>query len=463
MTNYQPDAEYEIFPDKRDIRDFHEYRDEFVTRPPYQRKSVWSKSRKQALLDSLFRRYYIPRLVLREVRLSDTDKRYEVVDGQQRITAVQEFFSNELPLPKTLRNFDVRLAGKKYEDLPAEVRKYADKNLKYEVDIIKRIHDPRSSAHQKIATEIFWRLQQGESLNNMEVAHARLSSPVRNFIVKYSDDIDFDYEAYRPIDENKHKLGFFNLINRSNDRMQHLSLMGRLLLIERAGGPTDVRDKTLTDWIDDTQESAGVGSLSFEGTTEAKAVLRNLRIFAEILKDDTLARGGTEVKELHREYFIISFYMLLRYLRETYAFGEEHHGTFREFLLNFHRRWTQSPDDDPDILTFTSERQQAKQDLEARFQILRQLFFEYIQEAGVELLTLDKRRGFNEAERIRVYRRDKGLCQLCLKEGEPEAEAFVPWEEYETDHIRAWIKGGRTDEANAQVTCKRHNSQKGAK
>jgi len=240
---FNPETEYDVIQDKIDIRDFSEYEEDFVVRPPYQRKSVWSNKKQQALLDSLFRRYYIPRLVLREVRLGEAKVVREVVDGQQRITTVQRFFADELKLPDSLKNVHQELGGKRYSELPAEMRKFIDKSLKYEVDIIKNIDNPRDAGHQRIATEIFWRLQQGESLNVMEIAHARLSSPVRNFVVKYADDITFDYADYTPIDENPDKHPFFSLIERSNDRMQHLSLLGRLLIIERSDGPTDVRDK----------------------------------------------------------------------------------------------------------------------------------------------------------------------------------------------------------------------------
>jgi len=53
---YQPDTTYDTVQDKVDIRDFHAYQARFVVRPPYQRKSVWSTKKQQALMDSLFRR-----------------------------------------------------------------------------------------------------------------------------------------------------------------------------------------------------------------------------------------------------------------------------------------------------------------------------------------------------------------------------------------------------------------------
>lgn len=52
------------------------------------------------------RRYYIPRVVLREVRISLTEVLREVDDGQQRITTVQRFFVGQLRLPESLRDLD---------------------------------------------------------------------------------------------------------------------------------------------------------------------------------------------------------------------------------------------------------------------------------------------------------------------------------------------------------------------
>jgi hypothetical protein len=193
---------------------------------------VWSKNKKQSLLDSLFQRYYIPKLVIREVRLSDQQTVNEIIDGQQRITTVQEFFNNDYPLPNTLSDIDEDLPGQYYKDLNTEVRKFIDKSLKYQADIIKDIDEPHNPKHQIIATEIFWRLQQGETLNYMEVAHAQLSSLTRNFIVKYSDDQTFDYENYAPINDNKDKLPFFKLLSVDNVRMKHLQFMARFLMLE---------------------------------------------------------------------------------------------------------------------------------------------------------------------------------------------------------------------------------------
>ena len=99
---FNPETEYSVLTERMGIREFHDYAEEFVVRPPYQRKSVWSRGKQQALLDSLFRRYYVPRIVIREVRLDGDRTVREVIDGQQRIITARRFVADELPLPASL-------------------------------------------------------------------------------------------------------------------------------------------------------------------------------------------------------------------------------------------------------------------------------------------------------------------------------------------------------------------------
>src|SRR5262245_57639650 len=170
---FNPKQQYEVIQDSLPIRDFNDYWEEFVVRPPYQRKSVWAKKKKQALLDSLFRRYYVPRIVIREVRRDAERTAREVIDGQQRITTAKEFLSDEIELPNSLGDLDKSLPGCTYSKLPTELRRFVDRELKFNADVVKGIENPTNREHQKIASEIFWRLQQGETLTYMEIAHSR--------------------------------------------------------------------------------------------------------------------------------------------------------------------------------------------------------------------------------------------------------------------------------------------------
>ena len=459
---FNPKQEYLITEDKIHLKDFFEYREDYITRPPYQRKSVWAVKKQQSLFDSLFRRFYVPRLVVREVRLAQDRTVREIIDGQQRITAVQEFFDNKFKLPASLTDIHPDLANKYFSDLSTELRKFIDKELVINADIVKNIDDPKNPEHQRVATEIFWRLQQGEQLNFMEIAHAKLSSLSRNFIVKYSDDETFDYEAYIPIDENSNKHKFFQIIERSNNRMEHLTLMTRFLIIEEANGYVELKDTAVTEFIEKFDDKAGVGNYSFENSEIAKNCIRNLNLFYEIFKNDPMFDEETGIKELSREYLIISFYLLIRHLKKHYAIGDTEKNLINKFFFAFYERWKKGEQDDLDINIFSNNRQQSQNNLQERDIILRQIFFEYLKAQNVSLATLDNKRLFNEAEKIIIYRRDKGLCQQCLKDGKPENEAQVSWTQYQADHIFPYAKGGQTIIDNAQVLCVYHNVRKSA-
>ena len=459
---FNPKTEYTIVPKEFSIKDFFEYKEDFVTRPPYQRKAVWSKKKKQALMDSLFRRYYIPKLVIREVRKDENVTINEIVDGQQRITTVQEFFENKYSLPKTLSDLGEGLEGKYYKDLDTGIRKFIDKSLKYQADVIKNIEEPSNVEHQIIATEIFWRLQQGESLNYMEVAHAQLSSLSRNFIVKYSDDLTFDYEAYKAIDSNPNKLDFFKLLDVNNDRMKHLQFMARFLLIEKANGYTDLSDKKITEFINEYKTQDGIGNYSFENEKIGINVKTNLNTFYSIFKDDSILDENNGIKEFSTEYFIISIYMLVRHLRMHYALDDSIKENVKDFVYDFYKRWkTYDEGTDNDLLTFSNRRQQGETDLEVRDMILRQIFFKYVSDNNIDLKEKDTNRAFSELQRILIYREGKGLCQQCLREGVPEKEARVSWSKYQADHVLPHSKGGETIISNGELLCATHNLYKG--
>ena len=172
----------------------------------------------------------------------------------------------------------------------------------------------------------------------------------------------------------------------------------------------------------------------------AKNVLSNLNTFYNIFKDDSMIDAENGMKEFKREYVIISFYLLLRHLKKYYVFDKK--------------------EEDTDIINFISNRQQSVNNVQIRHRILRLIFFNYLSNNNLEIITKDNKRQFNEAERIKIYRRDDGLCQKCLEEGVSEKEAKVSWSDYEADHVLPHSKGGKTEVFNGQVLCKHHNRKK---
>lgn len=458
---FDPKKDYTIERSIVRLKDFHDYPEAYVTRPPYQRKSVWKTSKKQSLMDSIIRRYYVPDLVFRQVRLSDEKTVDEVIDGQQRITAIQEFFNDKFSLPKSADSFLKKISGKKYSQLDVEVKQFFGQ-LEIQADRILGIDQKNNSSHQIVATEIFWRLQQGESLNEMEKAHARLSSLVRNFLTRYADDIGFDFERYIPLNENPKKHRFFDFLNRENDRMQHLSILARMLLIEINGGYAELKDSSIQKLIEDTQREDGIGDFSYETEIHARETLATLNLFERIFLLDTSVSLGGKMRQFSVEYFIISMFALLRHLRKYYVTDTKFEEHFLHFIYDFHDRWKGEKVDDLEIASFSNHRQQGESELMERDIIIRHAFFDFSLRNGYDVLVKDEKRTYSEAQRIEIYQKGKGLCQKCIEEGKPEKEARVPWGKYQADHVLPWSKGGKTIVENGQLLCSHHNQSKGA-
>lgn len=85
--------------------------------------------------------------MLRKVRINEEKVRYEVIDGQQRITTIQLFYDKKLELPKTLKSMTrgELLAGRRYDQLNVEQKQWFDK-LNLEANIIHSIED-KPNAH----------------------------------------------------------------------------------------------------------------------------------------------------------------------------------------------------------------------------------------------------------------------------------------------------------------------------
>lgn len=60
--------------------------------PAYQRDVVWTEDKQSALIDSLFRNFYIPPIILaRRSNDEDDEEPFVCVDGKQRLTSLAKF------------------------------------------------------------------------------------------------------------------------------------------------------------------------------------------------------------------------------------------------------------------------------------------------------------------------------------------------------------------------------------
>jgi len=446
------DKPYSKEPKTFPLKDFHTNQVLFITRPPYQRKNVWPNQTKEALIESFFRRHYVPDIVLREVHTPSHIMKYEVVDGQQRIIAIQDFFNGLIKLPKELSDITSE-AGKKYSELSLEVRNHIDQQT-LNATVLGGLTNPHNRNYQQTVAKVFWNLQQGKTLSYMEVEHSKLYSASRNFVTEHSDDMSFDYDKYESLDANPRRHKFFEIINVDNDRLDHLAILGRFLILEENEGSAELGKKYFMKLIDSWDNRTNE---AFESSPQAKRCLKTLDVLYQIFKDDPSVRAGGKVPELDRDYIIISIYLLAqRLVHSNWNFTPNNYEKFRLFTQDFYRRWGTDDETDTDMILFRNQRQQNKKAVETRDQLITEWFFKYCP----ELNRLDPERNFNYVDRIIIYRKNKGICQSCKAEGKTEEQSLVPWHEFEADHLKPWSKEGKTTIDNGQVLCKHHNRVK---
>jgi 5-methylcytosine-specific restriction endonuclease McrA len=79
-------------------------------------------------------------------------------------------------------------------------------------------------------------------------------------------------------------------------------------------------------------------------------------------------------------------------------------------------------------------------------------------EAHPSIRRKDNQRDFTHAQKLAVFRRHNGVCQVKLKcTGQKLA-----WDDWHCDHVAPWSKGGQTTVENGQVACSACNLSKGS-
>jgi|ERR1051325_295216 hypothetical protein len=391
-------------------------RDRVDTTPDYQRPAVWSTSQKQLLVDTILRNFDIPKLYWRHTgRKPDT---YEVVDGQQRLRAVWGFFAGDYKLPKDIDPIDgSSVIGLSYKDLPDELRIRFDT---YPLDVVL-IDD----ADGDEVREMFLRLQNGTSLKAQEKRNA-YSGRMRDFVKELA----------------RHR--FFEIVGFSNSRYTFDLVAAQFVCLELMGGPTNVKNTDLNRMY---KEHVGFDSSS----REAKAVRRVLDLLTDVFKERT--------PELTR-YNVISLFCMTEELLQSYV-RSEFETLLRDWFLNFEterRAQEQLAEDegDPEWVTY-KEKISHSTDSEDSIRWRMDFMLKDFLLKNPELHLKDTNRGFTHQQRLAVFRRDGGLCQVKVKcDG-----LKLRWDEWQCDHRIPWAKGGLTTVENGQAACVPCNLAKG--
>lgn len=170
MSNFKDSKIY-------NINDFiNWYHDDLLQlSPKYQRNQIWNLKAKSYLIDTIIRGLPIPQIFLRQITDVKTLKTFrEVIDGQQRLTAIIEFLSDDFAISKT-HNKDY--AGCKYSDLPEEVQE-SILNFELSVELIK-------SKDDSLIYDMFSRVNTNSmTVNKQELRNAKFWGEFKVFVYK---------------------------------------------------------------------------------------------------------------------------------------------------------------------------------------------------------------------------------------------------------------------------------------
>lgn len=385
-------------------------RQKINTNPDYQRPAVWTRPQKQLLIDSMFRDYDIPKIYLHKTG-RDT---FDVIDGQQRLRTIWEYFSGEFALPKNADPVDdMEIAGKKYDDLDMDLM---DKLNSYNLDFVVL-----DDVTEDEISEMFLRLQNGTTLKAQEKRNAYPGN-MRNYIKQL---------ATHPF--------FVNSVNFKNSRFSHEHVAAQLTLLTINGEICDVKDRNLNAMYMDNQDFDGNGDT-------AKKVKRVLNYLLRMFPEKT--------PELKR-YNVVSLYTLVKDLMESYAIKDREQ-EFAQWFIDFETMRmleAEKPEDQQDARlaiyqSKTKDSTDAMDSLRYRHEFLKESLLSTIP----DLEPKDSQRNFDEAQRQVIFRRDRGICQECGVRCE--------WNAWQADHIVPWSRGGKTIVSNGQVLCPSCNAAK---
>jgi hypothetical protein len=387
------------------------------TEPDFQRPPVWAKAQKQLLIDTILRNYDIPKFYMRKTH-SGPD-RYDVVDGQQRLRAIWEFRDGQFRLPKDADPVNGEIiAGMTYEQLPDEARQIFDI---YPLDVVVL-----EETEEDEVRELFLRLQNGTTLKAQEKRNA-YPGAMRQFVRSVAG----------------HR--FFSSVAFSNSRFTYDLVAAQLICLELEGRPTNIKNADLNRMYEHHQ--------SFDPrSAEARALHRTLDLLYEVFPE--------KAPELER-YNVITLYCVMAELQRNYVLSAIK-PALAQWFFDFEserRRQEAVPQDEADSEWVTyKEKISHSTDSEDSIKWRLDFVLGHLLGSFPDLSTKDNQREFTWPQRLAVFRRDRGICQLRIRcEG-----TKVTWDSWHCDHRVPWSKGGPTTVENGAVSCPACNLAKGA-
>ena len=159
--------------------------DDRITTAGFQRSFVWTRPQMDRFIESLLLGYPIPGIFL----VRQADRRYLVLDGQQRLRTLEYFYSGEFGGREfALSNVTEQLKGLTYKSMPENQRRLLD-NTFFQATVVDT---DASRESLEVVYQIFERLNSGGTqLTPHEIRVALYAGPFIDFLEKLNQDANW--------------------------------------------------------------------------------------------------------------------------------------------------------------------------------------------------------------------------------------------------------------------------------
>lgn len=384
------------------INEFILNQDKYKADPTYQRPAdVWSHKDKQCFIDTIMREEPVPLFFLNYITKED---KYYIVDGQQRMNCIKDFYNNKFALSKEFS--DDSLDGKKFEDLSIKQRNIFQ-NYNLNVKIMKDYDDER-------VRMIFSRLQRGKPLGIGEKLNAKPGKIV----------------------DTMRKLATHDFISKSiginKQRYHTYEDVARMIFYEKYG-TKDSSTNALNEMFDKYKDDI---------TCDSKTYKKIENVLNYLLKCFPAEPGNYQFLSKHA--WVVTVYCVISDLRDTYALnGREKE--IANFLEKFHSH-VYSEDWRISDIKLQRFYDSSRGGWAERLNEIRKSTMKEYMISELQLKELDENRQITDEEKIAAYTSAKYCCEKCGKR-------FKDYKEAEYHHIELYSNGGSSSLENIMVLC----------
>ena len=406
-------------------------RGEVNLRPNYQRRPVWSYKNKVYLIDTILQGLPIPKFFI-QIKVDSTlgNTIYEVVDGQQRLTAIFEFIQG-----KTNDDKDFILSRKQHpkpESFPDSFEglsfKTLTKELKDRFWLYKLSLEELEEASEQEINDMFIRLNlSGAKLNNQELRNAAYNG-------------DFKTLVYEVADENVDYLVDNKILSASNvKRMIDAEFTSELIasMIKGMQDKKKTLDKIYSEFDSMDEDDIDKWKKSFRDI---------MKLVDKIMEEDLKTTRFKNKADFYNLFYVL--YDLTQ--NKNYKISSDKFEPIRKVLIELSKN-VKIESSNIELVKYFEKSVNAG-DVIANRKFRHNILTNIIEPFCI---SRDERRHFSDFEKEFLWHSSQDKkCGIC-------GEVINSFDDYQIDHIKAWDNGGDTDLSNAQLAHASCNKSKG--